>query len=346
MLTAIKGLCSHLVRQPWWPYLSATLLVLFGGGVGAILSLYATRANGACFTLVLDSASGYQYVRPLLLVRTPTTYLARQYAPLRDQIEGIARERNHDALARYSVYFRDLSDASSFGINELAQYDPASMLKVVVALAVNKQIERTPDFAHTELVYTEELAQINGVFPFAPTVHLKVGESYTIPFLLKSMLSDSDNAAKDLLLSAIDQSILDKIYTDLLITKPNDTNSAGYTISPLEYSRFLRVLYYGTYDLSWRNDDRLLSLLTQSTYTDGLVAGVPSSVPVAHKFGEHVIGSQEVVQGIELSDCGIIYHPRRPYLLCIMTQGNDLVVLSNVIADISRTAYTFVNTRP
>jgi len=45
-------------------------------------------------------------------------------------------------------------------------------------------------------------------------------------------------------------------------------------------------------------------------------------------------------QGLkQLHDCGIIYHPSKPYILCIMTKGEEIEELASVIADISRLVF-------
>jgi hypothetical protein len=55
------------------------------------------------------------------------------------------------------------------------------------------------------------------------------------------------------------------------------------------------------------------------------------SIKVAHKFGERTLekGTQH------FHDCGIVYYPRHPYLLCVMTQGRDIEAQSRAIASIS-----------
>lgn len=311
---------------------------------GFAAGFFAPRAmDSSGFPLVLDSDTPYTFIRPLIGITTPKSYGQAVLAPLHASIARIASAMPAGSLTRYAYYFRDLTTGMWTGINEEDQYDPASMLKIVVAVAAYKQEEATPGFLSRRLLYTQELADINAAFPFAPKVALSVGQSYSVPFLLREMLSDSDNAAKDLLLSSIDQAIIDKVYLDLSIPKPNDTNSAGYTISPQDYSRFLRVIYYGMYDLSWQNSNELMQLLNDATFTSGLVAGVPDSVRVAHKYGEHVIGTNGVANGVELSDCGIVYHPERPYLICVMTEGKDPLQLSDFIAQVSRATYAAVD---
>ena len=80
--------------------------------------------------------------------------------------------------------------------------------------------------------------------------------------------------------------------------------------------------------------EKLLSILSKTEYKGGLVAGVPDNIIVSHKFGERVIG--DVYQ---LHDCGIVYYPNNPYLLCVMTKGTEFTKLEKVIQDISGMVY-------
>ena len=45
----------------------------------------------------------------------------------------------------------------------------------------------------------------------------------------------------------------------------------------------------------------------------------------------------------QLHDCGIIYYPGNPYLLCVMTRGDSFGELSSTIRDISDIIYGVVN---
>jgi beta-lactamase class A len=130
---------------------------------------------------------------------------------------------------------------------------------------------------------------------------------------------------------------LNQVYTDLGLTPPGD--NASYTISAKDYSLFFRVLYNATY-LNDTDSEKALSILSQVTFASGLVAGLPSGTVVAHKYGEYVNGNNDHVDSIELHDCGIIYSKKSPYLLCVMTKGQNLNGLQDVIASISKLVYT------
>jgi hypothetical protein len=80
--------------------------------------------------------------------------------------------------------------------------------------------------------------------------------------------------------------------------------------------------------------------MTRSTFKDGLVAGVPEGTIVAQKFGERSLET-----GQQLHNCGIVYVPSQPYLLCVMTQGTNVASLRSVIRDISAITYRAVTNK-
>lgn len=67
---------------------------------------------------------------------------------------------------------------------------------------------------------------------------------------------------------------------------------------------------------------------------------IPSDVKVAHKFGERYYGDIK-----QLHDCGVIYYPENPYLLCVMTIGKDFEDLAEVISHVSDVVYREVDSR-
>ncbi len=61
---------------------------------------------------------------------------------------------------------------------------------------------------------------------------------------------------------------------------------------------------------------------------------------VAHKFGERSFLDKKTKQ---LHDCGIVYHPAKPYVLCVMTRGDDFDKLSAVLRSVSALVYQEVD---
>jgi beta-lactamase class A len=108
-----------------------------------------------------------------------------------------------------------------------------------------------------------------------------------------------------------------------------------YLIDTHTYASFFRILYNSTY-IDRSASEEVLSMLTEASFQDGLVAGVPAGTTVAHKFG-----SRQTRDGKDqLHDCGIVYATGKPYILCIMTQGKDFTKLAAFIKDVSARVYT------
>ena len=60
---------------------------------------------------------------------------------------------------------------------------------------------------------------------------------------------------------------------------------------------------------------------------------------VAHKFGERGIIGQDGIEQKQLHDCGIIYYPNHPYILCVMTRGYKLAELEEIVRTVSKNIY-------
>lgn len=79
--------------------------------------------------------------------------------------------------------------------------------------------------------------------------------------------------------------------------------------------------------------------MSQSSFAEGLRAGVPMGTVVAEKFGERAVAGQSS----ELHDCGVVYYGEgNAYILCVMTRGNNTSTLAQQIADISKLVHTHV----
>jgi beta-lactamase class A len=288
----------------------------------------------------------FKFIDPLIGLSNTGTVNNPTYNGLRDQINSyIADEINKKDITAASVLFSDISEAAGFSLNPAEEYNPASLLKVPTMIAYYSLAEINPQVLNKRLTYSGTVdanAQENIISP----VQLEKGQSYTVEELIEHMIKYSDNNAAELLienLNNIGQSdVFNKVFRDMGITELDLSNDF---ITIRAYSLFFRVLYNSTY-LGRSMSERSLGLLTQTDFTKGLDAGVPSGVAIAQKFGEFsVVNSRGSLQQRELHNCGIVYYPDHPYLLCVMTKGNDFKVLEGVISDISKQAYHFMDNK-
>jgi beta-lactamase class A len=87
---------------------------------------------------------------------------------------------------------------------------------------------------------------------------------------------------------------------------------------------------------SKENSEEILKILSRSTYNDGIRKNIPDSVTIAHKMG--VRAEYQL-----LSDCGIIYVPKRPYYLCVMINDKDVDHATTTLQKISTLIYTYIS---
>lgn len=254
----------------------------------------------------------------------------KQIIATRDAVEGIIdTARASGKVTDASVYVRMLNDGAWFGIDERERFTPGSLLKVPLALSLMRVADNDPTFGGATYTYNDSPPAISTAFP--PEKYAEVGKEYTFPELLELSLAYSDNVATIMLAQLIDRPTLDAAYSDLGIEVPGTGDT--YTSSVRTYASFFRILYNGTY-LSHKSSQYVLSLLTKSSFKQGIVAGVPDGVVIAHKFGER----EHVGELPQLHDCGIVY-TEQPYVVCVMLRGKTISELPEVIANISREVY-------
>jgi len=318
-------------------------LLLIGGAIGAVVTYAALRPHPGSPTsqgfAIRQAGAQYQFVKPLLGIDFAENKDFLEYKTL----SGILQTAITTAIAakqvnEVSIYFRNQQNGHWVGINENAEYDPASLLKVPILMAYYHKAESDPVVLTQKFVYDATTASD---MEANQTRHPLVdGQTYTVGELIENMIVYSDNKATDVLLAHIDRKDLDQLFIDLGITSPSQlAPGSPYTISTKNYSLFFRLLRNSTF-LHPELSEQALQLLTRTTFNQALVGGVPSDVPVAHKFGLHAVTDPTGnVASIELHDCGIVYKPDSNYLLYVMTKGTDLPSLKEFIKDISQIVY-------
>ena len=165
--------------------------------------------------------------------------------------------------------------------------------------------------------------------------------------LVKSMITESNNPALYALTEHIDPKAISDVFSDLNISLSQSQREEDLdTMSPKAYALVFRVLYGASY-LNKEMSNKALELLTKTMFNEGIVAGVPNNIAVAHKFGARTaIPAEGKLKGTpakELHDCGIIYFPEHPYVLCVMTRGTNFEQLAQTVAEISKTAYQSID---
>ena len=291
--------------------------------------------------------SGYQFIDPLLECNINNSNVYTEDTLLGKEIQSIIDTHTNDGdLSKASVYFTDLKTGAWASVYPDDEFYPSSLGKIPILIAYYQESESNPSVLNQELTYPVGSTDLNQMQDIPPPEAIVPGQAYTVEQLLGYMIKYSDNNATALLDANIDQDTLSRVYGDLGIpSEDNVTLANADFITAHQISTLFRVLYNATY-LSRDDSEKALQLMSQVSFTQGIVAGVASSTVVSHKLGLVGIAPNGVTTEHELHDCGIVY-ANDPYLLCVMTRGSaPLPTLEGIIAQISKVVFQNVQSGP
>jgi beta-lactamase class A len=324
-----------------WIWICAGILVV--GCVGFALG-WVTKGQ-ASQTILPKSLrlSGYQFINPLLACNINNSNIYAQNNLLSKEIQSIIdANKNSGNVSKASAYYTDLKTGAWADVYGDNLFYPSSLGKIPLMIAYYQESESDPSVLAKGLVYPVGNTDLNAMQDIAPEQAIVQGRSYTVEQLIGYMIKYSDNNATALLAANISPYTLNRVYGDLGVpSEQKVTLSNADFITAHNISTIFRVLYNGTY-LSRDNSEKALTLLSQVSFKQGLVAGVSGGTVVSHKLGLVGIAPNNVTTEHELHDCGIVYG-KDPYLMCVMTRGSAPVsVLEGIVANISKATFQSV----
>lgn len=307
--------------------------------LGIIFALVFILNNGTQNTPFSERhQSGYKFISPLLECNNSQEIGLLKYNELDRKVTDYIDEMTESNKSLVvSLYFRDMNNGPWISINANELFSPASLMKVPILIAYLRKSDEDPTFLHRVLPVTVAPTTVEQTIK--PSEKLEADKNYSIEDLLYRMIAYSDNDATATLFADMPPDTIEQVYNELGIAIPSPTGHEDNVLSVRDYASFFRILFNSSY-LSKAASEQALSLLTKSVFQEGLVAGVDKGVIVAHKFGEREFSTENYMQ---LHDCGIIYHPKKPYLLCVMTRGGSKDELSQTIAGISRIVFDTIS---
>lgn len=229
------------------------------------------------------------------------------------------------------VYFEYLPTGASVGVKDQLQVEIGSLAKVPAVMGIYKEIEK----GNLKLTDVLTVKEENLDDRFGELWKEGAGKELTVEQAIKFTLEQSDNTAASVLTSSLTSETLSEVFNELDLPK---TRTGPFPVmSPKSYASVFRNLYLSAY-LNNDSSNAILGDLTETNFNDKLPAGVPDSVKVAHKIGVFRIADTQDIY----SDCGIVYVPDRPYILCIMVAAPEDTARKEIIA-YSKMVYSFVS---
>jgi beta-lactamase class A len=326
-----------MTKQPVRKVICFSLVSVLLIGIGWFARGYYTRHfHGSVRQIKL---SGFQYISPLLDVELPEGFaVGHEPIPFKYKVKQFVDEQvKSGKINDMSVYYRDLSDGPWFGINEKVGYNPASLMKIPLMITWLKRAEKDPSVLQRRITFIEDAIK-GRPYILNPEKTLEDGVSYTIEELIRYMVEYSDNSSFSLLSSITPAREVRAVVASMDVS--GDPNAKNYTVTVKSYSGFLRILYNASF-LNKEMSEKALEIMSSQEFPYGIVAGIPKGVKLASKFGEYFPEGNPYE--IQLHEFGIVYHPKGPYILGVLTRGNNWKAQTEIIKSISEIVYNSVN---
>lgn len=304
--------------------LAVTYLILISTLAYVILqnSRFASEAGASDYSLISADIAWMDAETFLQKQRTMTV----SYVDLKQGL--VDYEGNHSLAGRYSVFFQDLTTGAWVGLDERKTFMPASLLKMPTVIAILKKVGQGSISLDTVVTLTPDMIDTD----FGTLGYKGAGYEITVHDLLKYVITESDNTALWALNSLLTSD--DYVAARAAIGMPYVSQEEDLAVSPKSYSNILRALYMSTY-LERPLSQLALSMMAETEYNNQLPAGVPPGIKVAHKVGYFSDGGY-------VHDCGIVYVPEKPYILCVMSVNTTMEEADDAISHISAMTYEFV----
>jgi beta-lactamase class A len=228
------------------------------------------------------------------------------------------QEALEDGLGRSSVVIHNLADGRYVAINESEVYYGASLYKMSVLLEVFKQAD-AGELDLSEVVTLEEEYAENDIETLE-LLGLEVGDTLTIGDAVKAMIIVSDTSTAVLLQETVGGRNADDTLRELGI-EDTSFNNRALPATAADMVVLMEAVASGR-GVSEGSRLRMLQLLLQEGYKDGVAAGAPEGTAIAHKTGSYNDATHDVA---------LVWGPAGPYVISVMTdQPNNWPLVAKV----------------
>lgn len=231
------------------------------------------------------------------------------------------------------IYFEYLPSGISIGINDTNEIPMASLIKVPTIIGIYRKIN-AKEIEKTEMLTIQE-DDIDT--HFGELWKKGAGATISVEDAIKLTITQSDNTAHSVLYKKLSDSEKYQVYGELDIRIEKNKEDILPIISAKSYSSILKSLYYSSY-LPASYSEEILTYMIESIDKEKLVAGIDSTIPVAHKIGVY----EKVGGNFVYSDCGIIYLPKRQYILCMMIEDSSHEKSTTIMAHLSKIVNSYI----
>lgn len=225
----------------------------------------------------------------------------------------------------YSIYFKDLKNGKSFGIEENQINTGASVNKVPIIAALYLFAKEGKINLDDRVTIQKDDVQDYGTGSIR---YQKMPQTYSLRNLAKLALKESDNTAAHVIEIRIGEDNVQKLVESWQMKQTNmvENKTTAYDMSIL-----FEKIYNGQVTDS-ANTKELLEFMSNTDFEDRIPKGLPSNVKTFHKTGDE--------EGY-IHDVGLVQTKKGVYYLGVMTSdvGGREDETKTTISEISKKVY-------
>ncbi|MGP0069311.1 MAG: serine hydrolase [Isosphaeraceae bacterium] len=267
-------------------------------------------------------------------------------------VEALIRDSGAEDVG---VAFHDLETGEELLIHADATFHAASTMKVPVMMEVFRQAEEKRLSLDDRIAVKTEFASIVDGKPFRLQVaddsetglYRRIGERLTIRELVRLMIVESSNVATNLVVERVTAARTSEFMVELgagsvRVLRGVEDNRAyaqgrNNNLTARGLMIILRLLAERKV-VSAGASEEMIAILRGQKFAEGIPAGLPAGVTVAHKTGWF---------GQVYHDAAIVEPPgRKPFVLVVLTRGiKETPRAHKLVAEIARSVYRHAEVR-
>lgn len=254
---------------------------------------------------------------------------------------------------RVALAFHDLATGQEILIDADVPFHPASTIKLCVMVALYYEVAAGFFTLDSPLLIKNEFASIADGSAFSlsadddseQTLYGRIGEPETLREINRLMIVQSSNLATNLLIDLLSAEKITARMQEMgvsglkVLRGPEDNRAYALGMNNVATARglmlLLRQLAEGRVITREASHDMVAVLLGQK-YNEGIPAGLPEDVLVAHKTGwnDHLY-----------HDAALVFPPgRAPYVVVLMTRGlPEATAAPRLVANIARRIHASIS---
>jgi beta-lactamase class A len=261
--------------------------------------------------------------------------------------EAAIQQRITASGAEVAVYFKTLDGKAEWSVRPDEVFHAASTMKIPVLIELFHQVQQGKVKLDDKLMVKNEFHSIvdglsyklNAADDSEADLYKAEGQSRSLRELCELMITVSSNFATNLIIEKLGveniRAMVQALGADgvVVLRGVEDGKAFEKGLNNTATARGLAILLEAIAKekaVDAASSEEMIAILTRQTFNEGIPAGLPPGISVAHKTGE--------ITGIH-HDAAIVF-AKRPYVLVILVRGLvDIKQSAALIADISRRIY-------